>query len=102
MSGLLEAKRRIIGTVELEACIAALETKQHASSDRSSHRQAGGLSRRKAARAHDRLAEETREEWLARRVGAPPPSSLTKVNERGETREQWLVRRQREMGMVPD
>jgi hypothetical protein len=50
----------------------------------------------------DRPPEVTREEWLAYRAGAPLPSSLTKVNERGETREQWLERRRRELGMSPN
>jgi hypothetical protein len=47
----------------------------------------------------DRPPHETREESIARVAWTPLPSSLTRVNDRGETREQWLERAQRELGL---
>ena len=46
--------------------------------------------------AIDRPPQETREEWIARRDGLPPPDP-PKRNTRGETREQWETRRHREL-----
>jgi hypothetical protein len=46
--------------------------------------------------AIDRPPQETREEWIARRDGLPPPDP-PKRNSRGETRGEWIARRHREL-----
>jgi hypothetical protein len=46
--------------------------------------------------AIDRPPRETREEWIARQAGLPPPYPPGRTSS-GETREQWLARRDREL-----
>ena len=49
--------------------------------------------------AIDRPPQETREEWIARQAGLPPPNPPRR-NSRGETREQWIARKEHELEKI--
>jgi hypothetical protein len=46
--------------------------------------------------AIDRPPKETREEWIARQAGLPPPYPPRRTSS-GETRDDWIVRCDREL-----
>jgi hypothetical protein len=46
--------------------------------------------------AIDRPPRETREEWIARQAGLPPPRPPRR-NSMGETRGEWIARQEREL-----
>jgi|HubBroStandDraft_6_1064221.scaffolds.fasta_scaffold661972_2 hypothetical protein len=53
--------------------------------------------------AIDRPPRETREEWIARQAGLPPPYPPRRTSS-GETRDEWIARRERELAerLTPD
>jgi hypothetical protein len=46
--------------------------------------------------AIDRPPHETREEWIARQAGLPPPVPPRRTSS-GETRDDWISRKEREL-----
>jgi len=65
-------------------------------SKRVANLEAGALGAVTVRDAIDRPPQETREEWIARQAGLPPPSPPRR-NSREETYDEWIARQEREL-----